>query len=396
MKPVQSINLPKTPGLAKSDVEHVDNIPPIPPAILRLPRELRDLIYEHYVQVDGGYIHNFETNRLLRADGSPISTGLGLTCRQIAAEMQGLALGQNTITFYTHFSESSRQQAGLFQMTMYTLMFRKKVQLQHLIPRLLSYDMVQRAIGAYPQFARIFDGWMPHQSIIALHQRDFDCGEAPSTWDDFIQYVFHLLSKHPAFHDEMVPMPRTWKPGEVCDLRALSETSPAPWLIPDLPDLSRLASIADVEPGVPMYYPRPEYRHSAASVALRFLHAIPSSSLSQVRTVILQEECESGVNAASHGRGFIPLCQFNRRLRVQRIVNMWSSVFRPRPASRIDYVTAMGGDTPDRMKDDRLYSSTITKAVETWIAEAQALPSLGMPRDSLSVLLDGSPTIEHT
>ena len=183
---------------------------------------------------------------------------------------------------------------------MYTIMLCKKIQLQHLIPRLLSYDMVQRAIDAYPQFAQIFDGWTPHQSIVALHKPYSDCGEAPSTWDDFIQYVFHLLSKHPAFHDEAQRMPRIWIPGEDCDVGALSETSPAPWLIPDLPELSRLASIADVEPRVPTYFHRPEYRHSAASVALRFLHAIPSSSLSQVRTVILHEDCESGVNAASH------------------------------------------------------------------------------------------------
>jgi len=56
----------------------------------------------------------------------------------------------------------------------------------------------------------------------------------------------------------------------------------------------------------------------------------------------------------------------------------------------------MDGDNTDRMKYDRLYSSTITKAAGAWIAEAQAWPSLGMPPDSLSVLLDGSPTPEHT
>ena len=49
MKPVQSIDHSETPGLVESDMEHVDNILPTPPAILRLPRELRDLIYEHYV-----------------------------------------------------------------------------------------------------------------------------------------------------------------------------------------------------------------------------------------------------------------------------------------------------------------------------------------------------------
>ena len=114
MNPVQSIDHSETPGLVESDMEHVDNILPTPPAILRLPRELRDLIYEHYVQVNGGY-------------GSPISTALILTCRQIAAELRGLALGQNTITFYTRFSKSTRQQAGLLNGAMYTIRHRKKM-----------------------------------------------------------------------------------------------------------------------------------------------------------------------------------------------------------------------------------------------------------------------------
>ena len=68
-----------------------------------------------------------QTNRLLQADGSPISTALILTCRQIAAELRGLARGQNTITFYTRFSKSTRQQAGLLNGAMYTIRHRKKM-----------------------------------------------------------------------------------------------------------------------------------------------------------------------------------------------------------------------------------------------------------------------------
>jgi len=60
MKPVQSINHSNTLGLAGSHFERMNDHASTLPAILRLPRELRDLIYEHYVQVDGGCIHNFE------------------------------------------------------------------------------------------------------------------------------------------------------------------------------------------------------------------------------------------------------------------------------------------------------------------------------------------------
>ena len=310
--------------------------------------------------------------------------------------MQGLALGQNTITFYTHFSESTRQQAGLFNGVMHNLVYRKKALLRRLISRLLSYDMVQRATDAFPQFAHIFRGWTPHQDIAVLYKQDFDCGEAPSTWDDFIGFVFNLLSKHSLFHDEAELTPGHWISEIPCNIPVLGETSPEPWLIPNPSEFDRLAKILDVEPRAPAYFARLRYRYSAASVALHFLHGLPSSCRKEVRNVILHEDRESGSNAASHGRGFIPLCQTNRRLRVQRIVNVWSSVFRVRPELRVDYIIRSAYENSDIVKDDRLFSSTITKAVGAWIAEAQALLSLGMPQKSFSMLLDGNPTPEHT
>ncbi|KAI4630102.1 hypothetical protein J4E80_001035 [Alternaria sp. BMP 0032] len=254
MESTQFINHFNAPGLAGSHLERMNDHASTLPAILRLPRELRDLIYEHYVQVDGGYCHNFETNRLLQADGSPISTALALTCRQIATEMRGLALGQNTITFSTHFSESTRQQAGVLNGAMHNIVYRKKVLLQKLIPRLLSYDIVQRATDAFPQFAHIFHGWTPHQDIAALYKQDFDCGEAPSTWDDFVGFVFNLLSKHSTFHDEAELTPGHWISEIPCSIPVLGETSPEPWLIPNPSELDRLAKIVDVEPRAPTLY----------------------------------------------------------------------------------------------------------------------------------------------
>jgi len=60
MESTQCINHSDTRGLVGSHLERMNDHASTLPAILRLPRELRDLIYEHYVQVDGGYIHNFE------------------------------------------------------------------------------------------------------------------------------------------------------------------------------------------------------------------------------------------------------------------------------------------------------------------------------------------------
>ncbi|KAK1579566.1 uncharacterized protein LY79DRAFT_672364 [Colletotrichum navitas] len=69
-----------------------------------LPREIRDMIYRHYVAVEGGYLcdtEGFVKGRLRRADGGQVDMALIFTCRQVAKEMHGLALRKNSITFST-------------------------------------------------------------------------------------------------------------------------------------------------------------------------------------------------------------------------------------------------------------------------------------------------------
>jgi hypothetical protein len=70
---------------------------------LLLARELRDLIYSYYVAIDGGYVYDPlpEPGRLRAADGRRNGLALMYTCRQVAAEMKGLALRDNVVTFST-------------------------------------------------------------------------------------------------------------------------------------------------------------------------------------------------------------------------------------------------------------------------------------------------------
>jgi hypothetical protein len=49
--------------------------------LLRLPREVRDIIYDYYVYSEDGYVYDFRTNKLRLANGNTISISLGFTCR---------------------------------------------------------------------------------------------------------------------------------------------------------------------------------------------------------------------------------------------------------------------------------------------------------------------------
>ncbi|KAK8112505.1 hypothetical protein PG984_013031 [Apiospora sp. TS-2023a] len=88
---------------------------------LRLPRELRDAIYREYVLVDGGYVFNPYTEKLRKATGQgrgdanrAINLSLTYTCRQVAIEMKGVALGANLVTFKTLYRHNLRIRVGRY------------------------------------------------------------------------------------------------------------------------------------------------------------------------------------------------------------------------------------------------------------------------------------------
>lgn len=80
------------------------------PHLLLLPRELRDEIYYHYLKEGDGYVHVPQSNRLRCSDGRLIDFSLMYTCKVIAAEMRGVPLKVNTITFKTYLAEEEEEE----------------------------------------------------------------------------------------------------------------------------------------------------------------------------------------------------------------------------------------------------------------------------------------------
>jgi hypothetical protein len=74
--------------------------------LFRLPRELREEVYYHYVWDENGYNHNPISATLQTSNNDAINLGLQLTCKRIAKEMEGLALRMNSINFRTLLSAS--------------------------------------------------------------------------------------------------------------------------------------------------------------------------------------------------------------------------------------------------------------------------------------------------
>jgi hypothetical protein len=175
--------------LTSSSGEAADTLPSAMPAFLQLPRELRDLIYDYYLQCEDGYIYNFETNRLTQADGQPISLSLTLICRQIQAEVQGLALGMNTIVFTTAFTEDTRDDAALYHTASICVDHCKLALLDQVALPLLDATMTDTAATLFPQFRPMLDSWRAHGGSWQVVWDNLHWGEAPSTWRDVVVTV---------------------------------------------------------------------------------------------------------------------------------------------------------------------------------------------------------------
>jgi hypothetical protein len=363
---------------------------------------------------------------LLQANGLPIELSLAFTCRQIAHEMNGLALSTHKIAFSTFFSEATRKEAGLFGIA---IRHKQDVQfraLKYLMQALLTPEAAQIAKERYPMFAPIVDLLVQHESVWRFFQFRDNCGEPMSLFTDFVKFTFKLLSEHPDFLKKAKAQPgffansvqylRTFLPStpvclsnakdraEFCASRAYNATlhftddSIEPWDILDGQELQDFTESWVTEDILYMcFHEYTKYPYSAASQAIRFFKSLRKPVLFQLRNVVLREDFESVASPECHGRGLIPICTENPHLRVERIVSLWHNVF---PVLQWAYThenrESRHVNDPWWLRNDKLLSQQITKSVGAWITEALLLPDLGMPKDSYTLVLDGSPTPEKS
>ena len=315
-----------------------------------------------------------------------------LTCRQIHDEVQGLALTLNAIEFTTSFHEATRQPAALYHAAHNVTQDRKLNLVNDLAPQLLSADMARIATNSYPQFAPVVNLWRSQRT---LRYPKISWGEPPSIWRDFITFVLSLIAKDPRFVELAHTALRSY---HGCDGRSplkMIGSFTQPWIIPSNAELEELVDMAQVELKLPKYAPFMRYTYSAASSAIRFLQSISHTTRNAIRNIYVLEDRECIASPLCYGRGLVSFCQENTKLRVTHVVNLWKNAFPVCILDRASYMYAMP-DNPPTLDQDRLHARRITESVGAWLMEASALPSFGMPCDSYTFILDGSPNVEHT
>ncbi|KAK2042183.1 hypothetical protein LZ31DRAFT_372485 [Colletotrichum somersetense] len=154
-----------------------------------LPREICDMVYRHYVAVEGGYVcdtEGFVNGTLRQADGGPIDMALIFTCKAAAAEMYGLALRTNSITFSTLSGDHDLWLlARRFQFLIDCLDNTGQWSLRN-ARKYMTQDAYDRLSDLYPQFITLLDLLRTDDTYehVSDHSIDGPFGEAPSVYRD--------------------------------------------------------------------------------------------------------------------------------------------------------------------------------------------------------------------
>ncbi|KAI4665267.1 uncharacterized protein J4E78_002727 [Alternaria triticimaculans] len=370
--------------------------------LFRLPRELRDLIYHHYLFNEAGLAYNFDTNKV------PVDLSLMCTCRAAALELRGLALRLNKIVFRTSYTDATRTHASMFHKALATLHTLKLDLLNRVLPDLLT-DAVETEISLkYPEFSPALPAWR-----MGFGNMHF-LGEPASTHRDFIHFALNLLFKRTRISTAARRHLRR-------DHKKLRKSNPEPWQTPNegtlrrgregmsgpsteyirnlrvipfdgaLQQLVDTAKVGHMQPDDNV-----NYSFSAAACAIRFFRSLRVETLEQMRDIELIEDRESISFPECHVRGLIPFCREHPRMRVHRRVSLWSNVFPV--TSTLPYKTSPTHRRVNRvnLERDRLASRYVSRAVAKWMAEASALPSLGMPEGSFKLTFECDSAPEET
>ncbi|KID99212.1 hypothetical protein MAJ_04694, partial [Metarhizium majus ARSEF 297] len=389
--------------------------PPSPLHFLHLPSEIRHAVYNAYVDVDGGYLVNPRTDKLVAATGNQKHDyALQLTCKQIAHEMSGLALRRNTVHFKVEYSDEERISAARFDATM-------DISLVRLIDFLTPYDdgSLDFTPDIMDEVAREFPPMRPVFDAISLVPETFGNIDMCASEEFGIPLsvllragwrTFGLALKHGS-------IPKTYSMLSYSDAKKAYATSQEflPWHYnPSRKDFARMFGKARMFRGQGYrYWLKPhihsdgdrqfthgKFSFSAASKAIRFLSECPEQVRMQLRRICLHETATSVAFPECHALGLIPFCQENPCLYIERRVNLWRTllqtpmdyyILRWRPEIYLVYNEDHAKDGEESANGARLSSERISLMFAHWAMEALELLRSGMPRRCFKLVIDGDP-----
>ena len=303
-----------------------------PPGFLNLPRELRDAIYEYYVAHPDGYRYNLETGKLQISDGSTIETSFMYTCKQIAAEMKGLALRYNTITFIATLKRNPNtvMRATRFHTIMKTI-HERRLSLLNLCRFLITLEMKSNIELSFPHsdsFLQLLTDRLHKIPEDELEISKF-WGIVPSRQRDLVTHVLQQIEKTGASPDSVLLFCAYISPPLLIHhaetLRNLSGLAHELWEVPTEVELDKMEQACPAAQHITTGMCR-KGCFSATALAAHFLTSLPESMQSAVTRVCLHEIHMVAAFPECHAKALIPSCIRNPKLRIERHVDLWQNL----------------------------------------------------------------------
>ena len=361
----------------------------------RLPRELRDMIYDYYTTEDGGYHFWPESGKLRTSSGDKIELSLMYSCKATAAEMRDMPFRNNVIHFKTspadnrsspHVRDFSALLEDLYSAKWNTLCRAKPF---------ITDAIARRVVALFPQSAAFIEQFSTKKVRVLR-----DCrlrkwgmwGLAPSFHRDAIAVLLCMVAQNPAFV-KLVSQDLTANRHGLAEntiVQRMYSLHPKPWWLPSRDD------VAAMERKMPRgWVPMPRepvrdstrYYISAASQALGFLSQLPSHIRTGVRHLELHELNASIAYPECHVRGLIPYSIENPNLKIFRRVDLWKTVLASQQLPRHEYQRYSSGFIRSSLAN--LEGKDVSMTVAPWFQEASALETAGMPPNVFTLTFEG-------
>lgn len=386
----------------------------MPPAnIFTLPYELRYEIYRHYFTLGDGYVFKPGSGKLACADGRPLDLALIYTCRLMAKETKDLPLRLNTISFSTVYHPQWSAWAGRFH---YQLDLQASMRSDLLLSmvRQVTPDMYSQIALKFPRFVPILKGAREHPPPQApfryRSEFQFNVGvhrclsETRSQWHGWresasminqaVSYTLRLIAQtqgqrvaswveeEPATHDILGFLDKAYEPW---DIPSKTELTAMGFELDDQNVWATAGRWHSKEYMEAQRY-REKFRFSAAAVAIRFINSLPTHARLQLRKVVLHEDHVSVAHQERHARGLIPPCRENSRLRIERRVDVLSTIFQKSALRALMRLPISSHYQPSMRY--KLKGRCLAQTVAEWLLEGLATVDAGMPIDAFTLVLD--------
>ncbi|VTT81222.1 unnamed protein product [Fusarium fujikuroi] len=418
-------------------------------SLLGLPFELREQIYHEYFTVDGGYVYDGDSCKLVQASNQPIELSLRYACRAIAHETGQHPFTLNAITFSTLHRQDWRKQTHWadyimvhhtsFQDAMLTQL-KRRITPECTRTLISSILIIRKNIAEAAALAdRAPDVPWDHYIVNSLRK----LRSQPTTgWNDSWRWCGStdirlsssdktIFFKHAADHF----LPRVAEKDPLEFSQAIGEILPGwadshsvleffnltfdPWAIPSVDEvkdkleelqLSSLWETPDswhqLEEKLPGYT-GPEYRYqqkirlSAAAVAINFLGQISRQQRLYASKLVLNEDRNAISSPECHVLGLIPFFRENSKLIVEHRLNLWRNIL-PTSVRQGCFEIALDNQGLDLQECDNIpqthqaRSCEIARAVTNIIMHISKALTKGLPSRSYSLTIEGDPDLNHS